>query len=60
MAEQKYDFSVLLDDGLVSKNDIRGFPTTWFLDPAGRIAFEKRGWTERLLEEFSWRVEALR
>ncbi|HVR37764.1 MAG TPA: redoxin domain-containing protein, partial [Thermoanaerobaculia bacterium] len=60
MAEKKYDFRVLVDDGYVSKNDIHAFPTTWFLDPAGRIAFEKKGWTEKLEQEFAWRVEALR
>ncbi|MFP5245851.1 MAG: redoxin domain-containing protein [Thermoanaerobaculia bacterium] len=60
MAKQKYDFHVLLDDGFVEKNKIHGFPTTWFLDKSGRIAFEKRGWTKELLEEFSWRVEALK
>jgi thiol-disulfide isomerase/thioredoxin len=60
MAEQKYDFAVLLDDGFVTRNKVAGFPTTWFLDPKGRIAFEKKGWTKKLLEEFSWRVEELK
>ncbi len=60
MAAQKYDFAVLLDDGYVGKNKVSGFPTTWFLDPRGRIAFEKRGWTRKLVEEFSWRVEELK
>lgn len=60
MAAQKYDFSVLLDDGFVRKNSIQAFPTTWFLDAKGRIAFEKKGWTQKLLEEFSWRVEELK
>ena len=35
MAEKKYDFPVLLDDGYVSANGINSFPTTWFLDPEG-------------------------
>jgi thiol-disulfide isomerase/thioredoxin/Tfp pilus assembly protein PilF len=60
MAEQKYDFAVLLDEGFVRKNKIEAFPTTWFLDRNGRIAYEKRGWTQKLLEEFSWRVEELK
>jgi hypothetical protein len=60
MAEQKYDFHVLLDDGFVRKNSIQAFPTTWFLDRNGRIAYEKEGWTGKLLQEFSWRVEELK
>ena len=31
-----------------------------FLDREGRKVFEKTGWSEKLVEEFSWRVEALR
>ena len=31
----------------------------WFLDPRGREVFEKVGWSEKLLEEFSWRIEAI-
>jgi thiol-disulfide isomerase/thioredoxin/Tfp pilus assembly protein PilF len=60
MAEQKYDFAVLLDDGFVRRNTIQSFPTTWFIDRKGRIAYEKVGWTQKLLEEFSWRVDELR
>jgi thiol-disulfide isomerase/thioredoxin/Tfp pilus assembly protein PilF len=60
MAEQKYDFDVLLDDGFVRKNKIEAFPTTWFLDRNGRIAYDHKGWTQKLLEEFSWRVEELK
>jgi hypothetical protein len=26
----------------------------------GTIAFEKRGWSETLIEDFSWRIGALR
>ena len=61
MEEQGYDFTVLRDDGYVMRDaGVTGFPTTWFVDRAGRIAFQKRGWTEKLLEEFSWRIESLR
>jgi tetratricopeptide (TPR) repeat protein len=61
MKEKGYTFQVLLDDGYVaSKARITSFPTTWFLDRDGRRAFEKVGWSEKLLEEFSWRIEALR
>jgi hypothetical protein len=42
------------------KAGIHEFPTTCFLDQQGRKAFEKLGWSRELLEEFSWRIEALR
>lgn len=58
--QKDYSFAVLLDDAYVGKTGVRAFPTTWFLDPQGRKAFEKVGWSEKLLEEFSWRIEALR
>lgn len=60
MKKKQYDFAVLLDDGYVDKADVHAFPTTWFVDRQGRIAFSKKGWSEPLTEEFSWRVEALR
>ena len=59
MREKKYDFGVLVDDRYAHKV-VKVYPTTWFLDPEGRIAFEKNGWSEDLVEEFSWRIEALR
>jgi len=55
-----YNFNVLLDNGYVNKTGVRAFPTTWFIDKDGRIAFVKKGWSEKLVEEFSWRIEALR
>jgi tetratricopeptide (TPR) repeat protein len=61
MKEKGYDYTVLLDDGYVSnKAKVTSFPTTWFLDGQGRKAFIKIGWSEKLLEEFSWRIEALK
>jgi len=60
MNEREFDFAVLLDDGYNDRAGIRGYPTTWFIDRHGRIAFSKLGWSEALTEEFGWRVEALR
>ena len=60
MTGKKFTFPVLLDDGYVDKVGIHAFPTTWFLDGQGRTVFEKVGWSEKLLEEFSWRIEAIR
>ena len=60
-AEEVLRFRVLLDNGYVAqKAKITSFPTTWFLDRDGKKAFEKVGWSEQLLEEFSWRIEAIR
>ena len=60
MKVNTYDFNVLLDDGYAGKMGVSDFPTTWFLDQAGRKAYQKVGWTEKLAEEFSWRIESLR
>ena len=60
MKKKGYTFPVLLDDEYVNKAGIQGFPTTWFLNREGQIAFLKRGWTKELEEEFGWRIEALR
>jgi thiol-disulfide isomerase/thioredoxin len=60
MKQRGFTFPVLLDDGYVTKAGVHAFPTTWFLDRQGRKVFEKVGWSEKLLEEFSWRVEATR
>lgn len=60
MQKHNYTFNVLMDNGYVSKIGINAFPTTWFIDKEGRIAFVKTGWSEKLVEEFSWRIEALK
>jgi len=60
IAKRQYTFPVMLDDGYVGKVGVHGFPTTWFIDENGRILFEKLGASEKLVEEFGWRVEALK
>lgn len=60
MEENEYDFPVLRDDGYLTKAGVNLFPTTWFLNTDAEIAFVKESYTEELVEEFSWRVEALR
>jgi thiol-disulfide isomerase/thioredoxin len=60
MSEQRYEFPVLLDAADYAKGaGIRTYPTTWFLDRRGRLAFEKIGFSYKLAEEFAWRVDAL-
>jgi tetratricopeptide (TPR) repeat protein len=60
MEKRGFDYVNLLDDGYVGRMGVQSFPTTWFVDREGRIAFIKEGWSESLAEEFSWRVEVLR
>lgn len=60
MRENDYTFPVLFDDGYRSKNHVSVFPVTWVTTEERRIAFEKEGYTENLVEGFSWRVESLR
>lgn len=60
LKKHNYNFGILLDDGYVKDAGIRAFPTTWFLDKQGRLGFVQAGWSEKLLEEFSWRIEELR
>jgi thiol-disulfide isomerase/thioredoxin len=59
MEEKGYDFPVILDDGLVGMVNPRAFPTTLFVDRDGRIVFSYLGASLRLVEEYTWRVEAL-
>ena len=49
-----------VDDGYVDRAGLRAFPTTRFPDGQGRKVFEKVGWSEKLLEELSWRIETMR
>ena len=62
MAENEYDFTVLVDDGYVQKAGVNGWPTTWFVDGNGYIQFVQMGGSSdsHLEEEFAWIVEALR
>jgi thiol-disulfide isomerase/thioredoxin/tetratricopeptide (TPR) repeat protein len=61
MKKFKYNFPVLLDDGWISRaTGINSYPTTWFIDAGGKIAFEKKGMSPDMLNEYSWRIEALK
>lgn len=59
MEKKEFTYPVLLDDGYISNVGVRAFPTTWFIDRQGRIAFTRRGTSGDLVQSFSWRVEAL-
>jgi len=58
-AEKHYTFPVLMEGDYLTKVTIKSFPTTWFIDRDGNKIFEKMGSSKRVLEEFSWRVEAM-
>ncbi len=60
VARRHLSFPILVDNAYVERIGIRGFPTTWFLDRTGRLAFVREGWSGSLAEEFSWRVDLLR
>lgn len=60
LGQRRYDIPVLVDAGYAGRVGVNAFPTTWFVDRTGRIAFVKRGWSEALAEEFGWRVEMLK
>jgi peroxiredoxin len=60
MTEKKYDFPVMMDGSYLSQTNVNVFPTTWFVDKNGKISYIKIGSSPKLLEEFSWRIEALR
>lgn len=60
MTAKKYDFAVLRDEKYLETVDINVFPTTWFIDRAGKISFVKVGANDKLFEEFGWRIEELK
>lgn len=59
MAENEYDWPVLVDDNFVIPNKVQLFPTTWFAGRDGRIVFDYSAVSAGVFEEFVWRVEML-
>ncbi|MGI8470586.1 MAG: redoxin domain-containing protein [Pyrinomonadaceae bacterium] len=63
IADKKYEFPVLIGDSYVSNiffDNSVAFPTTLFVDKKGKVSFIKVGGSDNLLEEFGWRIEALK
>lgn len=58
--KSNFSFPVLRGPEYATNNRINAIPLTWFVDPDGKIAFQKLGATRELVEEFDWRVDALR
>lgn len=59
LQKKGYTFTTLIDDGYLPSADVHEYPTTWFLDQSGHVVFTKTGWSEKLVEEFTWRVEMI-
>jgi tetratricopeptide (TPR) repeat protein/peroxiredoxin len=60
LRKKGYTFTTLLDDGYLARADVIEFPTTWVLDRSGQVVFKKVGWSEKLVEEFTWRIQMAR
>ena len=60
MTGKKYDFAILRDENYLQTVGINFFPTTWFIDRDGKISFVKIGASDKLTEEFGWRIEELK
>lgn len=60
IADHSYEFPVLRAKKYVREVNIHAFPTTWFLNEEGEVAFVKIGLAENLVKSFSWRIEALK
>ncbi len=60
LADRGLRFEVLLGERWAIESKVRSFPTTLFVDPQGRVVFVQESISERLVEEFTWRIEAMR
>lgn len=60
MTTRNYTMPTLFDDRYTETSQIAAWPTTWFVDRDGRIQYVAVGNTAALVEEWSWRLEALR
>jgi peroxiredoxin len=62
MTKRRLTFPVLLDAKkyIGVKVPDQGFPTTWFIGKDGNVAFSHTVGSDQVLEEFEWRVDAVR
>ena len=63
MAKRKYSITTLWDGGdpgYTASTNVAAWPTTWFIDRDGNIRFTAIGNSGALVEEWSWRLEAMR
>ncbi|MDP2884833.1 MAG: redoxin domain-containing protein [Ignavibacteria bacterium] len=60
MADNKYTFSVLYDEGFVDKYGVEGIPTKFVIDKMGMIQFKTKGFTgDRMVDELTMQLEIL-
>ena len=60
MKKNGYSIPVLLGRSWVETQRAYAMPTTYFIEPDGGVAFVKTGRIANLVEEFSWRIEAMK
>lgn len=60
MADNKYTFTVLYDEGFVEKYGVEGIPTKFVIDKKGMIQFKTIGFTgEKMVDEMIMQFEML-
>lgn len=60
MKKNDYTLPVLLGRSWMEVVRTAALPTTYFIEPDGGVAFIKTGRIGNLVEEFSWRIEAMK
>jgi hypothetical protein len=55
-----YTFPVVRGYDFREKAGVHLIPTNWFVNADGDLAFQKIGCSPNLIEEFTWRLEAMR
>lgn len=60
MAAKHLTLPTLLDDGYSARAAIDVWPTTWVLDGDGLVRYRPRTTANRLVEEWTWIIEAMR
>lgn len=60
MKQRGLVIDVLLGGQWYAEGEYKSLPTTLFVDPQGRVVFVKEGATDHLIEEFTWRLDAMR
>ena len=60
MADNKYTFPVLYDEGFVEKYGVEGIPTKFVIDKKGMIQFKTIGFTgEKMVDELTMQLDML-
>ena len=61
MAENKYTFPVLFDEGFVDRYGVEGIPTKFIIDKKGRIAFKSIGFNgaDEMMRELTMQLDLL-